>query len=161
MKILILFLVLALLSVIFLYILMKKMNVINVVGCYLFSNVLITATGVIINLNLEMTKQDSTSELIFWTQKLPELSLKPALLLWLIYILFSGRTFFSKLLSLCIFTTALVSIEIYFVQIKYLEWVNWNVFFSYIRYILIILLLAFYTFYLNKLIFNGKEVNTT
>jgi hypothetical protein len=154
------FLVLAIISYIFLYILMKKMNVTNVLGCYFLSNILLTNTGVIINLNLKLTKQDPTSELIFWTQKIPELSLKPTLLLWLIYILFSNRTIFNKLIHLFLFLTALVSIELYFVHIKYLEWVNWNVFYSYIRYILIILLLAIYSFYLEKLIYRDKGVNT-
>jgi hypothetical protein len=71
---------------------MKKMNVTNFLGCYFLSNILITNTGVIINLNLKLTKQDPSSQLIFWTQKFPELTLKPALLLWLIHILFSNRT---------------------------------------------------------------------
>ncbi len=154
------FLILAIISFIFLYILKKKMNVTNVLGCYFFSNILLTNSGVIINLNLELTKQDPSSQLIFWTQKIPELSLKPALLLWLIYILFSNRTIFSKLIYSFIFLTALVSIEIYFVHINYLEWVNWNVFYSYVRYCLIILLLAIYSFYLEKLINRSKEVNT-
>lgn len=153
------FLILAILSFISLYILMKKMNVTNVLGCYFLSNILLTNTGVIINLNLKLTKQDPSSQLIFWTQKIPELSLKPALLLWLIYILFSNKTIFSKLFQLFIFLTALVSIEIYFVHIKYLEWVNWNVFYSSLRYSLIILLLAIYSFYLEKLIYKDKEVN--
>jgi hypothetical protein len=160
MKTVLVFLILAILSFISLYILMKKMNVTNVLGCYFLSNILLTNTGVIINLNLKLTKQDPSSELIFWTQKIPELSLKPALLLWIIYILFSNRTIFIKLIHLSIFLTALVSIEVYFVQINYLEWVNWNVFYSYVRYILIILLLAIYSFYLEKLIYRNKEVNT-
>lgn len=155
------FLLLAILSFISLYILMKKMNVINVLGCYFLSNILITNTGVIINLNLQLTKQDPHSQLIFWTQKIPELSLKPALLLWFIYMLFSKRTFFSKLLQFFICLTALISIEKYFVFIGYLEWVNWNVFYSSLRYSLIILLLAIYSFYLKKLIYRDKEVYTT
>jgi hypothetical protein len=160
MKTVCLFLILSILSFISLYILMKKMNVTNVLGCYFLSNILLTNTGVIINLNLKLTKQDPSSQLIFWTQKIPELSLKPALLLWIIYILFSSRTIFSKLLHFFIFLTALVSIEIYFVHIKYLEWVNWNAFYSYLRYSLIILLLAIYSFYLEKLIYRDKDVNT-
>ncbi|MBG9447303.1 hypothetical protein ABE66_22535 [Cytobacillus firmus] len=159
MKVLLFFLILAILSFIYLYNLMKKMNVTNVLGCYLFSNILITNTGLIINLNLELTKQ-SPSQLIFWTQKIPELSLKPALLLWLIYILFSNRTIISKLIHLFIFLTALVSIELFFVHIGYLKWVNWNVLYSYLRYGLIFLLLAIYSFYLEKLICREKEVNT-
>jgi hypothetical protein len=154
------FLVLAIVSVISLYILMKKMNVTNVLGCYFLSNILLTNSGVIINLNLKLTKQDPTSELIFWTQKIPELSLKPTLLLWLIYILFSNRIISNKLIYLFVFLTALVSIELYFVHIEYLEWVKWNVFYSYLRYILIILLLAIYSFYLEKLIYRSKGVNT-
>ncbi|GAE44760.1 hypothetical protein JCM21738_1499 [Mesobacillus boroniphilus JCM 21738] len=74
--------------------------------------------------------------------------------------MFSDRTIFSKTIYSFIFLTALVSIEIYFVHIKYLEWVNWNVFYSYLRYSLIILLLAIYSFYLEKLIDKGKEVKT-
>lgn len=155
-----LFLILAIVSLTSLYILIKKMNITNVLGCYFLSNILITNTGVIINLNLKLTKQDPTSQLIFWTQKIPELSLKPALLLWLIYILFSNRTIFSKIIHSFIFLTALVSIELYFVHNKYLEWVNWNVFYSYLRYSLIIFLLAIYSFYLEKLINKNKEVNT-
>ena len=155
-----LFLILAIFSMLSLYILMKKMNVINVLGCYFLSNILITNTGVIINLNLKLTKQDPSSQLIFWTQKIPELSLKPALLLWLIYIFFSKRSIFSKLIYLFIVLTGLISIEIYFVQIGYLEWVNWNVFYGYLRYSLIILLLAIYSFYLEKLINRDKEVKT-
>ncbi len=160
MKTLWLFIILAIISFVSLYILMKKMNVTNVLGCYFLSNILITNTGVIINLNLKLTKQDPTSTLIFWTQKFPELSLKPALLLWLIYILFSKRSMISKLIHLFIFLTALVSSEIYFVHVGYLEWVNWNVFYSYVRYCLIILLLAIYSFYLEKLITRNKEVDT-
>jgi hypothetical protein len=159
MKTVLVFLLLAIFSMISLYILMKKMNVTYVLGCYFLSNILITNTGVIINLNLKLTKQVPTSQLIFWTQKLPELSLKPALLLWLIYILFSNRTIFSKLIHLFIFLTALISIELYFVQIGYLEWVNWNVFYGYLRYSLIILLLAIYSFFLEKLINRDTEVN--
>jgi hypothetical protein len=160
MKTVLVFLILAIVSFISLYILMKKMNVTNVLGCYFLSNILLTNTGVIINLNLKLTKQDPSSELIFWTQKIPELSLKPALLLWIIYILFSNRTIFTKLIHLFIFLTALVSIEVYFVQINYLEWVNWNVFYSYARYILIISLLAVYSFYLEKIIYRNREVKT-
>jgi hypothetical protein len=160
MKTVLVFLILAILSFISLYILMKKMNVINVLGCYFLSNILLTNTGVIINMNLKLTKQDPTSELIFWTQKIPELSLKPTLLLWLIYILFSNRTILNKLIQLSLFLTALVSIELYFVHIQYLEWVNWNVFYSYMRYIFIILLMAIYSFYLDRLIYKDKEVNT-
>jgi hypothetical protein len=160
MKTLWLFIMLAIISFISLYILMKKMNVTNVLGCYFFSNVLITNTGVIINLNLKLTKQDPTDPLVFWTQKFPELSLKPAILLWLIYILFSNRSIIRKLIHLFIFLTALVSSEIYFVHIGYLEWVNWNVLYSYLRYSLVILLLAIYSFYLEKLINRNKEVNT-
>jgi hypothetical protein len=159
MKTVLVFLILAILSFISLYILMKKMNVINVLGCYFLSNILLTNTGVIINMNLKLTKQDPTSELIFWTQKIPELSLKPTLLLWLIYILFSNRTILNKLIQLSLFLTALVSIELYFVHIQYLEWVNWNVFYSYMRYIFIILLMAIYSFYLDRLIYKDKEVN--
>jgi hypothetical protein len=158
MKTLWLFLILAIFSIISLYILMKKMNVINVLGCYFLSNILITNTGIIINLNLKLTKQDPSSQLIFWTQKIPELSLKPALLLWLIYILFSNSSIFSKLIHLFIFLTAIISIEIYFVQIGYLEWVNWNVFYGFLRYSLIIILLAIYSFYLEKLINRCNEV---
>jgi len=124
---------------------------------YFLSNILITNTGVIINLNLELTKQDPSSQLIFWTQKIPELSLKPALLLWFIDILFSKRTIFRKLIYLFIFQTALVSIEIYFVHINYLEWVHWNIFYGYIRYFVIILLLAIYSFYLEKHIYSDKK----
>jgi hypothetical protein len=153
-----LFLILAILSLISLYFLIKKMNVTNIFGSYFFSNILITNTGLIINLNLKLTKQDPSSELIFWTQKIPELTLKPALLLWLIYIWYSDRTYISKIIYSITFLTALVSIEIYFVHIKYLEWVNWNVFYSYMRYSLIIFLMAIYTFYLQKLIDKGKEV---
>lgn len=160
MKTLWLFLILAIFSIISLYILIKKMNVTNVLGCYFLSNILITNTGIIINLNLKLTKQDPSSQLIFWTQKIPELSLKPALLLWLIYILFSNSSIFRKLIHLFIFLTALISIEIYFVQIGYLEWVNWNVFYGYLRYSLIIILLAIYSFYLEKLINRGNEVKT-
>ncbi|MFT9599804.1 hypothetical protein, partial [Mesobacillus sp.] len=108
-----LFMILAILSLISLYFLIKKMNVTNFLGCYFLSNILITNTGLIINLNLKLTKQDPSSELIFWTQKIPELTLKPALLLWLIYILFSNRTIFSKTIYSFIFLTALISIEIY------------------------------------------------
>ncbi|QTC40713.1 hypothetical protein I7V34_16350 [Bacillus sp. V3] len=155
-----LFLILALLSFLSLYVLTKKMNVIHVIGGYLLSNILLTNTGVIINLNLKLTWQDPYSELIFWTQKIPELSLKPALLLWIIYILFSGRTVLEKLVSVFILLTALVSIEVYFVSIHYLEWVNWNVFYSYLRYIFILLLMAVYAFYLEKGMDRNKEVNT-
>lgn len=155
-----LFLFLAIVSFVSLYILIKKKNVTYVLGCYFVSNILITNTGVIINLNLELTKQDPSSQLIFWTQKIPELSLKPALLLWFIYILFSKRTIYSKLIYLFIFLTALVSIEIYFVHINYLEWVHWNVFYGYIRYFLIIILFAIYSFYFEKLIYRDKKVNT-
>jgi hypothetical protein len=155
-----LFILLAIFSLISLYILIKKMNVINVLGCYFLSNVLITNTGVIINLNLKLTKQDPSSQFVFWVQKIPELSLKPALLIWLIYILFSNRTILSKLIHIFIFLTALVSIEIYFVHIGFLEWVNWNVFYGFTRYSLIILLLAIYSFYLEKLINRDKEVQT-
>lgn len=155
-----LFLILALLSFLSLYVLTKKMNVIHVIGGYLLSNILLTNTGVIINLNLKLTWQDPYSELIFWTQKIPELSLKPALLLWIIYILFSGRTVLEKLVSVFILLTALVSIEVYFVSIHYLEWVNWNVFYSYLRYIFILLLMAVYAFYLEKGMHRNKEVNT-
>ncbi|SCC31810.1 hypothetical protein GA0061094_3935 [[Bacillus] enclensis] len=126
----------------------------------MLSNILLTNTGVIINLNLKLTWQDPYSELIFWTQKIPELSLKPALLLWIIYILFSGRTVLEKLVSVFILLTALVSIEVYFVSIHYLEWVNWNVFYSYLRYIFILLLMAVYAFYLEKGMDRNKEVNT-
>jgi sensor histidine kinase YesM len=160
MKTLWLFFILAFFSIISIYILMKKMNVLNVVGCYFLSNILITNTGVIINLNLKLTKQDPSSQLIFWTQKIPEMSLKPALLLWLVYIIFSKRSIFSKLIHLFIFLTALISIELYFVQIGYLQWVNWNVFYGYLRYSLIILLMALYSFYFEKLIFKDKVVNT-
>jgi hypothetical protein len=155
-----LFLILAILSLISLYFLIKKMNVTNILGSYFFSNILITNTGLIINLNLKLTKQDPSSELIFWTQKIPELTLKPALLLWLIYILYSNKTFFRKIIYSFTFLTALVSIEIYFVHIKYLEWVNWNVFYSYLRYSLIIFLMAIYSFYLEKMIDKGKEVKS-
>ncbi|WP_222928672.1 hypothetical protein, partial [Rossellomorea aquimaris] len=141
MNILWFFLIIAILSFISLYILTKKMNVTNILGCYFFSNILITNTGLIINLNLELTKQEP-GQLIFWAQKIPELSLKPALLLWIIYMLFSNRTIFSKFIHLLIFLTALISIELLFVHIGYLKWVDWNVFYSYLRYILIILLLA-------------------
>jgi hypothetical protein len=155
-----LFLILTVLSIISLSVLMKKMNVTNVVGCYLLSNILITNTGVIINLNLKLTKQDPTSQLIFWTQKLPELSLKPALLVWLTFILFSKRFLFSKIVYFFSFLTALISIEKYFVYIGYLEWLNWNVFYGYLRYSLIIFLLAIYSYYLEKLINRNKEVIT-
>jgi hypothetical protein len=154
------FILLAIFSLISLYILIKKMNVITILGCYFLSNVLITNTGVIINLNLKLTKQDPSSQLIFWTQKIPELTLKPILLIWLIYILFSYRTIFSKLSYIFIFLSALVLIEKYFVHIGYLEWVNWNVFYGFARYSLIILLLAIYSFYLEKLINRDNEVKT-
>lgn len=155
-----LFLILAIVSFVSLTFLMKKMNVVNVLGSYFLSNILLTNTGVIINLNLKLTYQDPYSELIFWTQKIPELSLKPALLLWLIYVLFSNRTIFSKLIHFVLFLSALVSIEVYFVQINYLEWINWNVFYSYLRYSLIVLLMAVFSFYLEKGMQRNKEVNS-
>jgi hypothetical protein len=155
MKTLWLFILLAIFSIISLYILMKKRNVISVLCYYFLSNILITNTGVIINLNMKLTKQDPSNELIFWTQKIPELTLKPALLLWLIYILYSTRSIFAKLIHLFIFLTGLISIEIYFVQIEYLEWVNWNVIYGYLRYSLIILLMAIYFFYFEKLMNRG------
>lgn len=136
------------------------MNVTNVLGSYFFSNILITNSGVILNLNLKLTKQDPSSQLIFWTQKIPELSLKPALLLWLIYILFTKKSIVSKLIHLFVFLTALICIEIYFVKIGYLEWVNWNVLYGYLRYSLIIIVLAIYSFYLDKLINSSIEVKT-
>ncbi|KAA0548439.1 hypothetical protein FZW96_07650 [Bacillus sp. BGMRC 2118] len=154
------FLILAIISFISFFILLKKMEIATFIGCYFLSNILITNTGIIINLNLKLTKQDPTSELIFWTQKIPELSLKPALLLWLVYILFSNRTIFSKCIYSFIMISALISIELYFVHINYLEWVNWNVCYSYVRYGLIIFLLAVYFYYLEKLIDKNKEVNT-
>ncbi|GGA34314.1 hypothetical protein [Paenibacillus physcomitrellae] len=155
------FLILAALSFSSMYVLIKKMNVTNVLGSYFFSNVLITNTGVIINLNLKLTKQDPSSQLIFWTQKIPELSLKPALLLWMIYILFSNRPMISKGIYALICLTVLVSIELFFVHIQYLQWVKWNVFYTYLRYGLILVLLAVYSFYLEKLINKNKEVNMT
>ncbi|TKC16730.1 hypothetical protein [Robertmurraya kyonggiensis] len=161
MKTLWILLILAVISLASLYILIKKKNSINVLGSYFFSNILVTNTGIIINLNLKLTKQDPTDQFIFWTQKIPEFSLKPALLLWLIYILFSKRTIINKLIHLFIFLTALVSIELYFVHIGYLEWIKWNVFYSYLRYSLIILILAIYSVYLEKLIYRDKEVNMT
>ncbi|ANS76502.1 hypothetical protein AWM70_19565 [Paenibacillus yonginensis] len=154
------FLILAALSFFSMYVLIKKMNVINVLGSYFFSNVLITNTGVIINLNLKLTKQDPSNPLIFWTQKIPELSLKPALLLWMIYILFSNRSLISKGIYALICLIALVSIELFFVHIQYLQWVKWNVFYTYLRYGLILVILAVYSFYLQKLINKNKEVNT-
>ncbi|MCA1054949.1 hypothetical protein LCM10_08125 [Rossellomorea aquimaris] len=154
-----LYLILALLSFVSLYVLMKKMNIVHVIGGYFLSNIILTNTGVIINLNLELTTQDPYNELVFWTQKIPELSLKPALLLWIIYLLFSGRSLLKKLIQVSILLTALVSIEVYFVSIHYLEWVNWNVFYSYLRYILIVLLMAVYVFYLEKAMHRSKEVN--
>lgn len=155
-----LFLILAIISFVSLYFLMKKMNVVNVLGSYFLSNILLTNTGVIINLNLKFTYQDPYSELIFWTQKIPELSLKPVLLLWLVYVLFSNRTTITKLIHFVIFLSALVSIEVYFVQINYLEWINWNVFYSYLRYSLIVLLMAVFSFYLEKGMQRNKEVNS-
>lgn len=153
------FLFFAILSFISLHILTKKTNVTIVLGNYFASNILITISGVIINLNLKLTKQDPTSHLIFWTQKIPELSLKPTIMLWYIFILFSARSILSKCFHALIFLTALVSIELYFVHIKYLQWVHWNVFYSYLRYGLIISLLAVYFYYVEKLIHNDKEVN--
>lgn len=155
-----LFLILAIISFVSLYFLMKKMNVVNVLGSYFLSNILLTNTGVIINLNLKFTYQDPDSELIFWTQKIPELSLKPVLLLWLVYVLFSNRTTITKLIHFVLFLSALVSIEVYFVQINYLEWINWNVFYSYLRYSLIVLLMAVFPFYLEKGMQRNKEVNS-
>lgn len=152
------FLLLAILSILSLYRLIKRMNIINVLGSYFFSNILITNTGVIINLNLQLTKQNPTCQLIFWTQKIPELTLKPALLLWGIYILFSNLSIFNKLIQLFLIGTALVASELYFVQIGYLEWIKWNVFYSYLRYGLILLLLALYSVYLEKLIKRDLEV---
>jgi hypothetical protein len=69
MKTVLVFLILAIFSIISLYILKKKMNIINVLGCYFLSNILITNTGVIINLNLKLTKQDPISQLIFFDPK--------------------------------------------------------------------------------------------
>lgn len=155
-----LFLILTIVSFVSLYFLMKKMNVVNVLGSYFLSNILLTNTGVIINLNLKLTYQDPYSELIFWTQKIPELSLKPVLLLWLVYVLFSKRTIFTKLILFILFLSALVSIEVYFVQIDYLEWIHWNVFYSYLRYSLIVLLMAVFSFYLEKGMQRNKEVNS-
>jgi hypothetical protein len=155
-----LFIILAILSFFSLYILLKKWNVTQVLGCYFFSNIMITNTGVIINLNLKLTKQDPTSHLIFWTQKIPELSLKPALLMWFVYFLFSNRSVLSKLTYIFVFLTALMSIEIYFVLIDYLEWVKWNVFYGYLRYFLIIFLLTLYSLFLEKLIYKNKGVIT-
>lgn len=152
-----LFLLLAIVSFTSLYILIKKRDVAYVLVCYFLSNILITNTGVIINMNLELTKQDPSSQLIFWTQKIPELSLKPALLLWCVNILFTKRTIFSKVIYLFIFLTALVSIEVYFVHINYLEWVHWNIFYGYIRYFIILLLLAIYSFYLEKRIYRDNK----
>jgi len=159
-KILWVFIILAILSILSIYFLIKKMNVTNVLGSYFFSNILITNSGVILNLNLKLTKQDPSSQLIFWTQKIPELSLKPALLLWLIYILFTKKSIVSKLIHLFVFLTALICIEISFVKIGYLEWVNWNVLYGYLRYSLIIIVLAIYSFYLDKLINSSIEVKT-
>ena len=136
------------------------MNVVNVLGSYFLSIILLTNTGVIINLNLKLTHQDSYSELIFWTQMIPELSLKPVLLLWLVYVLFSNRTIFTKLIHFILFLSALVSIEVYFVKIDYLEWINWNVVYSYLRYSLIVLLMAVFSFYLEKGMQRNKEVNS-
>ncbi|MCU9613436.1 hypothetical protein OEV98_07690 [Caldibacillus lycopersici] len=145
------FISLAILSFASLSILLKNMNIINLWGGYFFANILITNTGIIVNLNLQFTKQDPIP-IIFWVQKIPELSLKPVLLLWLIYLLFSRRTVLSKIIYFFICLTSLVCIELYFVHIRYLEWVNWNVYYSYARYSLIIFLLAMYSFYLEKLI---------
>jgi hypothetical protein len=142
------------------YKLMKKMNIASVFGYYFLSNILITNSGLIINLNLKFTKQDPTSQLIFWVQKIPELTLKPALLMWLLYILFSNRSFLGKVIYLFMLLTALISIEIYFETIGYLEWVNWNVFYGYLRYSFITLLLVMYGFYFEKLINRDSEVKT-
>ena len=91
---------------------------------------------------------------------IPELSLKPVLLLWLVYVLFSNRTIFTKLIHFILFLSELVSIEVYFVKIDYLEWINWNVVYSYLRYSLIVLLMAVFSFYLEKGMQRNKEVNS-
>lgn len=147
--------ILTLLLIASLYKLKSKMNVLTILGCYLFSNILIELSGIIINLNLGLTESPNDA-LSLWPQKVASIGAKPILIIWAISFLFSDMNIYKKIMISLLILFSLVSFELLFIKVGFLEFSNWNTFYEFLRYVIIVIFTAIYVVVLQKFI--NKEM---
>lgn len=151
------FIIFTILLIASLFILKTKMNGLTIIGCYLSSNILIEYSGIIMNINLKLTQSPDES-ISLWTQKVASIGAKPIIVIWAIFIFYSNLKDITKLIVITLFISSLVSFELIFIKLGFLEFVNWNTFYEYLRYLGIFILTAIYVKILNNLI--KKELST-
>ncbi|WP_078428659.1 hypothetical protein [Alkalihalobacterium alkalinitrilicum] len=150
------FIILTILLITSVFILKRKMNGLSIIGCYLSSNIFIELSGVIININLKLT-QSPDEAMSLWTQKIASIGAKPLLVIWAIFIFYSDLKLFIKATIITFFIFSLVSFELLFIKLGFLEFVKWNTFYEFLRYLGIFILTALYVKILGNLI--KKELN--
>lgn len=151
------FIILTILLLTSLYILKQKMNWLSIIGCYMSSNILIEFSGILINLNLKFT-QSPDQAISLWTQKLASIWTKPIIVIWCIFIIYSNLKLFSKGIIVTLLIFSLVSFELLFIKVGFLEFVQWNTFYEFLRYLGVIIFTALYAKILMKLIIKELTV---
>lgn len=144
------FITLTIMLIASLYPLKKKMNGLTIIGCFMFSNIMIELSGIIISINLELTKTPNES-ISLWTQKIASIGTKPLIIVWLIYFIFANIKIIYKLFIVLLFIVVLVSFELLFIKVGFLIFENWNTFYESLRYLLIIILTVIYVRNLEKM----------
>lgn len=121
----------------------NKMDGLMILGCYMASNILIEFTGIIININLKLT--ESPDEAVsLWTQKIASIGAKPIIVIWIVYMIFSKKHPFAKVTIATLLLFSLLTFELLFIKVGFLEFVKWNTFYEFLRYVGIIIVTLIY-----------------
>ncbi len=133
------------------------MNGLSIIGCYMFSNILIEFTGILININLNLTRSPDEA-ISLWTQKVASIGSKPIIVIWIIFIIYSHLKLWTKVIIGTVLIFSLVSFELIFIHLGFLEFVQWNIFYEFLRYLVIVVLTVYYKKILEN--FMEKELST-
>ena len=133
------------------------MNGLSIIGCYMFSNILIEFTGILININLNLTRSPDEA-ISLWTQKVASIGSKPIIVIWIIFIIYSHLKLWTKVIIGTVLIFSIVSFELIFIHLGFLEFVQWNIFYEFLRYLVIVVLTVYYKKILEN--FMEKELST-
>lgn len=144
------FIILTIVLFVSLFRLKGRLDGIIIIGCIMVSNILIELSGIIININLELT-QSPAEAISLWTQKIASIGTQPLLIVWIIAALLMKKGI-HKWAIVMLLMFSLVAIELIFVALGFLSFIHWNVFYETLRYIIIVGLTVIYARYLTKLL---------
>lgn len=110
------FIILTIVLFVSLFRLKGRLDGIIIIGCIMVSNILIELSGIIININLELT-QSPAEAISLWTQKIASIGTQPLLIVWIIAALLMKKGI-HKWAIVMLLMFSLVAIELIFVPIS-------------------------------------------